>query len=116
MTPGDFALEAEVDFHAAVEHWLILAGVRSEWSRLRTWELASLSSLASQDSSHVGNAGAGVVSMRGALPSLATALFRRFIDCGCAVRCLLPLGGDRFLHLVALFGIRVLIAILGSLP
>ena len=62
---------------------------------------------ASQDSSHVGNAGVGVVGMRGApvsLPSFATAQFKRFFDCGRVVRCLLPLGAGRFMHLVVLCG------------
>ena len=61
----------------------------------------------SQDSSHVGNAGVGVISMRGtpvALPTGATAQIKRFFDCGRAVRCLLPLGAGRFLHLVVLYG------------
>ena len=82
-----WALEAEIDF-PAIEHRLIPARVRSEWSRLRTKWLASVWSPASQDSSHVGNAGVGVISMRGALvasPSFATAAFRRFFDCGRAV-------------------------------
>ena len=52
---------------------------------------------ASQDSSHVGNAGVGVVSLRGApvaLPTFATAQFESFFDCGRAVRCLLPLAAS----------------------
>ena len=56
---GDLALEPQVDFLAVVEHRLIPAGVRSEWSRLRTEGLASIRSLASQGSSHVENAGVG---------------------------------------------------------
>ena len=35
LTHGDFASEAGADFLAVVEHRLILARVRSEWSRLR---------------------------------------------------------------------------------
>ena len=35
LTHGDFALDAEVDFLAVVEHRLIPARVRSEWARLR---------------------------------------------------------------------------------
>ena len=63
--------------------------------------------IASQDSSHVGNAGVGAISMRVAPVSLhtfATAQFERFIDCDRAVRCLLPLGTGRFMHLVVLCG------------
>ena len=48
-----------------------------------------------------------MVSLRGAplcLPTFATAQFRRFLDCGRAVRCLVPLGSGRFMHLVVLYG------------
>ena len=34
----------------------------------------------------------------------ATAQFKRFFDCGRAVRCLLPLDSGRFMHLVVLYG------------
>ena len=47
----------------------------------------------------------GVVSTRGApvaLTTFATAQFKRFFDCGRAVRCRLPLGAGRFMHLVNL--------------
>ena len=44
-----------------VEHRLIPARVRSEWTRLRAKSLASIWAPASQDSSHVGNASVGVV-------------------------------------------------------
>ena len=63
--------------------------------------MASICTPACQDSSHVGNAGVGVISMRRApvaLPTCATAQFKRFFDCGEAVRCLLPLGAGRFMH------------------
>ena len=76
LTYGDFTLEVGVDFHAFAEHRLIPARVRSEWSRLGGKGLSSVWAPASQDSSHVGNVGVGVVSMRGALlalPTLATA-------------------------------------------
>ena len=45
--------------------------------------------------------------MRGApiaLPSFATAQFKWFFDCYRAVRCMLPLGAGRFMHLVVLYG------------
>ena len=73
--------------------------------------MSSVWAPACHDSSHVGNAGVGVVSMRGALvalPTFATAQFNRFFECGRAVRCLLPLGAGRFMHLVVLYAIRVL--------
>ena len=77
-------MEVGVDFLAVVEHRFIPARVRSEWSRLRSKGLSSIWAPASQDSSHVGNAGVGVVSLRGAplsLPTFATAQFRRFLGC-----------------------------------
>ena len=57
VTRGYLVLEAQVDFFAVVEHGLIRARVRSEWARLRSKGLA-------QESSHVGHAGVGVISMR----------------------------------------------------
>ena len=60
-------------------------------------------------SSHVGNAGVGVVSLRRAplsLPPFVTAQFQRFFDCGRVVRCMLPLGFGRFMHLVVLYGFQ----------
>ena len=107
--PRGSASGARVDFLAVVEHRLIPARVRSEWSRLRSKGLSSIWAPASQDSSHVGNAGVGVVSMRGAPlapPTFATAQFQRFFDCGRAVRCVLPLGLGRFMHLAVLYGFQ----------
>ena len=75
-------------------------------ARLRRKGLASIWAPASQDSSHVGNAGVGVISMKGApfaLPTFATAQLKRFFDYGRAVRCMLPLGFGRFMHLVVLY-------------
>ena len=98
---------SRVDFLTVVEHRLIPAWVRSEWARLRKRELASLWASACQGSSHVGNAGVGVISIRGApiaLPSFATAQFKWFFDCGRAVRCMLPLVFGKFMHLVVLYG------------
>ena len=60
-------------------------------------------------SSNVSSAGVGVVSLRGALMSLppsATAQFRSFFDFGRAARCLLPIGGGRFMHLVVVYGFQ----------
>ena len=109
LTHGDLALDAGVDFLAVAEHRLIPARVRSEWSRLRGKGLSSIWAPASQESSHVGNAGVGVVSFRGAplaLPTFVTAQFRSFFDCGRAVRCLFPLASGRFLHLCVLYGFQ----------
>ena len=107
LTHGDLSLGAGFDFLAVVEHRLIPARVRSEWSGLRSKGLSSIWAAASQDSSHVGNAGVGVVSMRGvplALRTFATAQFKKFFECGRAVRCVLPPGLGRFMHLVVLYG------------
>ena len=38
------------------------------------------------------------------MPTFATAQFKSFFDCGRAVRCLLPPGSGRFLHLFVLYG------------
>ena len=92
---------------AVVEHPLIPARVRSEWARLRCRKMASIWAPASQEASHVGHSGVGIVSMRGAplsLPSAATVQIQRFFVCCRAVRCVLPLGGGRVMHLVVLYG------------
>ena len=109
LTHGDLALDTGVDLLAVAEHLLIPARVRSEWSRLKRKDLASIWSPASQVSSHVGSAGVGVVSLRCAplsLPTFATAQFKRFFDCGRAVRCMVPLGLGRFMHPVVLYGFQ----------
>ena len=67
LTYGDPAFDVKVDFFAVVEHRLIPARVRSEWARLKKRGLASIWAPACQGSSHVGNAGVGVISMRGLL-------------------------------------------------
>ena len=107
LTHGALVLEARVDFIAVVEHRLITARVRSEWARLRAKGLAAVWAPVSQESSHVGQAGVGVISLRGApvsLTTFATAQFKRFFDCGRAVRCLIPVASGRLLHLVVLYG------------
>ena len=55
--------------------------------------MSSIWAPASQVSSHVGNAGVGVISLRCvslSLPTFATAQFKRFFDCGRVVRCMVP--------------------------
>ena len=107
LTHGDMVLEANVDFLAVVEHRLVPARVREKWARLRARGASSVWSPASQESSHVGHGGVGVISLRGAplsLPASVTAQFKRFFDCGRALRCLLPVASGRFLHLVVLYG------------
>ena len=41
-----------------------------------------------------------------ALPTFATAQFKKFFDCDRLVRCMLPLGVGRFMHLVVLYGFQ----------
>ena len=54
--------------------------------------MATICAPASQDSSHVGNAGVGYYheGCEVALPTLAAAQFRRFFDCDRVIQCLLP--------------------------
>ena len=100
LTHGDTALETRVDFLAVVEHRLIPAEVRSEWARLRRKGLAAIWAPAPQESSHVGNAGVGVISMRGALVAL------------CRPLPLVSLGVS--LTMVELFGACCLWVLVGS--
>ena len=79
LTHGDLALETTVDFLAVIEHRLVPARVRGEWARLRARGASSVWSPASQESSHVGHGGVGVVSLRGA-PAFFTYL------CYCSVQ------------------------------
>ena len=107
MTNGDFAVETSADFLCVTEHKLVSARARSEWKRLRDKSISSIWSPATQDLSIVGHAGDGVVSLKGAplaLPTFATLGFERFFGLGRAVRCLVPLGCRRFMHLVVLYG------------
>ena len=103
LTHGDMAMEAHVDFLAVIEHRLISARVRCEWARLKGKGMSSVWAAASQDSSHVGHAGFGVVSLRGApvaLPTFATAHFRRFFSIVrvlCVACCLLGAGRLKYL-------------------
>ena len=78
LTHGDTALETTADFLAVSEHRLIPARVRSEWAELRRKGIHSVWAPASQEGSHVGHAGVGVVSLKGAsiaMPSFATSAF-----------------------------------------
>ena len=107
LTNGDFAAETSADFLCVTEHRLVSARARNEWKRLRDRGISSIWSLASQESSVVGNAGVGVVSLKGAplaLPTFATPGFERFFGLGRAVRWLVLLGCRRFMHLVVLYG------------
>ena len=107
LTHGDTALDTNADFLAVSEHRLIPARVRSEWAGLRRKGIHSVWAPASQEGSHVGHAGVGVVSLKGApisMPSFATSAFRQFFELGRLVRCVLPLGNGRVMHLVVVYG------------
>ena len=109
LTHGDTALETSVDFLAVCEHRLVPARVRSEWAELRRKGIHSVWARASQEGAHVGHAGVGVVSLRGApvsMPSFATAAFRWFFELGRLVRCVLPLGNGPVMHLIVVYGFQ----------
>ena len=118
LTHGELALEAQVDILAVVEHRLILARERSEWARLREKGLATIWVPASWDSSHVGNAGVGVISMRGApvfcllvqLLSLGASLTAVVRSDACCIRVL---AGSCTWYFCSI--IKVLILMLSSL-
>ena len=107
LTHGDFAPKVGVDFLAVAEHRLIPApGLRGKGSLL-------FGLLPLRIPSHVGDA----IRMRGAplaLLAFAAAQFQRFFDCGRVVRCMVPLGFGRFMHLVVFFVFKVLILMLSS--
>ena len=100
FTHGGNACDVNVDIIGVVEHRLIPAKVRHEWSRLHVDGIHSVWSPASRKHCQVGQAGVGVVSLKGApvsLPIFATSqregLLGRF--------CRKGRGG---LHLVGTFG------------
>ena len=66
LTHGEQALDTTADFLAIPEHRLIPARVRSEWAALRRKRIHSVWAPASQEGSHVGHAGVGIVSLKGA--------------------------------------------------
>ena len=84
-----------VDFLGVTEHRLVPARARNEWKRFRDKGIPSVWSPATHMFSPVGNAGVGVISLRGArlaLPTFATSGFGKFFDFGKALRCVVPLG------------------------
>ena len=71
--------------------------------------LALFGQPASLEGGHVGHAGVGVVSLRGApisLPTFATTGFSEFFHLGRALRCFLPISGGRVIHLVVVYGFQ----------
>ena len=106
LTHGDTALDTSADFLAVSEHRLVPARVRSEWADFRRKGIYSVWAPASQESSHVGDAGVGVVSLKGlpiSMPSFATSAFKQFFELGRLVRCVLPLGKGRVMRLVVVY-------------
>ena len=126
LTRGDYAEVDDVDFLGVVEHGLIRARVRQEWSRPRKDGIHSVWAFASQRHFQVGQLGAGLVSVKGALvflPTFATSQCKGFfLRKGRAVRAALPLelggGGEEGVVCTSwlLVGIRALVMILKRLP
>ena len=118
LTHGDCALETDADFLALVEHRLVLARARSEAKRLKSAGLWSIWAPASQESGHVGHAGVGVVSLRGATPlslrSLATTASSEFYAQGRVVMCHLLVAKGRKVHRVVIYSFRKPLLILRS--
>ena len=109
LTHGDYVLITDADFIAVVEHRLVPARARSEGKRLLQAGVCSVWAPASLEGRHVGNAGVGVVSLRGApisLPSIATVGFSEFLQLGLVLRCHLPVSGGRVVHLVVVYGFQ----------
>ena len=83
LTHGDYVLDADADFVAVVEHRLVPARARSKGKRLLHAGVRSVRAPASLEGGHVGHAGVGVVSLRGApisLPTFATVGFSEFFS------------------------------------
>ena len=81
LTHGEYVLDTDADFVAAVEHRLVPARAGSEGKRLLQAGVRSVWAPASLEAGHVGHAGVGAVSLRGApvsLPSIATVGFSEF--------------------------------------
>ena len=105
QTHGDYVLDTDADFVAVVEHRLVPARAPSEGKRLL---LAGARSV-SLEGGHVGHAGVGVVSLRGApisLPTFATVGFSEFFQLGRFLRCHLPVSGGRVVHHVVVYGFQ----------
>ena len=76
LTHGDSAVETDCDFLVISDTRLIPARSKNEAAKLRRKNVASICSLACQATSHVGAAGVGMGSLKGApvsMPSIATA-------------------------------------------
>ena len=88
---------------------MVPARARSEGKRLLHAGVRSIWAPASLEGRHVGHAGVGVVSLRGApisLPTFATVGFSEFFHLGRALRCHLPISGGRIIHLNVVYGFQ----------
>ena len=65
LAHGDTAMETSADFLSVSEHRLIPARVWGEWAVLRRKGIHSVWAPASQEGSHVGHAGVGILSLKG---------------------------------------------------
>ena len=93
LTHGDYVLDTDADFVAVVEHRLVPARARSEGTTLLHAGVRSVWAPASLEGGHVGHAGVGVLSLRGApisMPIFATVGFSEFFHLRRALRCHLP--------------------------
>ena len=85
------------------------ARTRSESKRLRSAGIYSLWTPACQDTSHVGHAGVGLVSLGGAplfhaIP--ATHDFREWVRLGRVLKSVIPVGGGRVVHVMVVYGFQ----------
>ena len=106
MIIGDYALDTDAGFLAVVEDRLILVRARSKSARVWRALQHSICSLACQDSGHVGHAGFGVVSLRGAplsILSFSCAAFSSFSQGG-LIRYHIPTWSGGIMHLVVVYG------------
>ena len=101
LNHGDAAWETDSDFLLITETRLIPARSRNECAELRKNNLTSVWSPAFQDTSHVGAAGIGLVSMKGApvnMPSIPTPESRHCWHMGRVLHGFLPTGSGRIAH------------------
>ena len=74
---------------------------------MRAAGILSVCAPACQEGSHFGHAGVSVFSLKGAplsLPFFATSAFREFFSLGRLIRCVLLVGEENVMHLVAVYG------------
>ena len=105
----DEVLETKADFLMVTGHRLVPARTRSESKRLKAAGFCSLWTPACQESSHVGHAGVGLVSLRSAPLFHAvhsTHDFRVWVRLGRVLRSVIPVGKGRVVHVVVVYGFQ----------